>query len=43
MYLNTYETAVDLLDRRGGIYSDKPRLVMVQELYVHAPLFFVDV
>lgn len=35
VYLNTYEAALDLLDRRGSIYSDKPRLVMVQELYVH--------
>ncbi|KAH0826313.1 cytochrome P450 [Lanmaoa asiatica] len=34
VFLNTPEVAFDLLDKRGAIYSDKPRLVMVGELYV---------
>ena len=32
--LNSYEAAKDLLDRRGAIYADRPRLVLLQELYV---------
>ena len=34
VFLNTPEVAFDLLDKRGAIYSDKPRLVMAGELYV---------
>ena len=34
MFLNTSEAATDLLDKKGAIYSDKPALVMVGELYV---------
>ncbi|KAG6376579.1 cytochrome P450 [Boletus reticuloceps] len=32
VFLNTPEVALDLLDKRGAIYSDKPHLVMVGEL-----------
>ncbi|KIM86577.1 hypothetical protein PILCRDRAFT_308713 [Piloderma croceum F 1598] len=32
VFLNTPEAAVDLMDKRGTIYSDKPQLVMVGEL-----------
>lgn len=32
LFLNTAEAASDLLDGRGSIYSDKPRLVMCGEL-----------
>ncbi|RPD65433.1 cytochrome P450 [Lentinus tigrinus ALCF2SS1-6] len=32
LFLNTYEVAIDLLERKGSIYSDKPRLVMAGEL-----------
>ncbi|KAF9479201.1 cytochrome P450 [Pholiota conissans] len=32
VFLNTPEAAVDLLDRRGGVYSDKPGFVMAGEL-----------
>ncbi|KAI0352715.1 cytochrome P450 [Trametes cingulata] len=32
LFLNTYEAAMDLLDKKGAIYSDKPALVMVGEL-----------
>ncbi|KAJ8472424.1 hypothetical protein ONZ45_g16660 [Pleurotus djamor] len=32
VFLNTYETASELLDKKGSIYSDKPFLVMVCEL-----------
>ncbi|KAI0772509.1 cytochrome P450 [Trametes elegans] len=32
LFLNTYEVAADLLERRGAMYSDKPPLVMAGEL-----------
>ena len=32
LFLNTYEVAIDLLERKGSIYSDKPPLVMAGEL-----------
>ncbi|THG97275.1 hypothetical protein EW026_g4689 [Hermanssonia centrifuga] len=32
LFCNTYETATDLLEKRGAIYSDKPALVMAGEL-----------
>lgn len=32
VFLNSPEAAVDLLDKRGSIYSDKPSLVMAGEL-----------
>lgn len=32
VFLNTSEVAVDLLEKRGAIYSDKPALVMAGEL-----------
>lgn len=32
VFLNTSEAAVDLLEKRGAIYSDKPALVMAGEL-----------
>ena len=32
LFVNTYEAAVDLLEKRGAIYSDKPKMVMAGEL-----------
>ncbi len=32
VFCNTYDTATDLLEKRGAIYSDKPALVMAGEL-----------
>ncbi|CCM02682.1 uncharacterized protein FIBRA_04788 [Fibroporia radiculosa] len=32
VFLNTYDAAVDLLEKRGAIYSDKPGLIMTGEL-----------
>jgi len=32
VFLNTPDAAFDLLDKRGAIYSDKPHLVMLNEL-----------
>lgn len=40
VFLNTHEVALDLMDRKGSIYSDKPALVMAGELYVFAFLSF---
>jgi hypothetical protein len=34
VFLNSFESATELLDKRGSIYSDKPRFVMCSELYV---------
>jgi hypothetical protein len=34
MFLNTYEAAVDLLEKRGSIYSDRMQYVMANELCV---------
>lgn len=33
--INSFEAASDLLDKKGSIYSDRPRMPMVKELYVH--------
>lgn len=33
--LNSYDVASELLDGRGHIYSDRPRLTMAGELYVN--------
>ncbi|PPQ97133.1 hypothetical protein CVT26_000618 [Gymnopilus dilepis] len=35
LFLNKAEVAFDLLDRRGAVYSSKPRLIMVGELSVN--------
>lgn len=32
LFVNTYEAAVDLLEKRGAIYSDKPKMTMAGEL-----------
>lgn len=32
--LNSFEAARDLLDKRSAIYSDRPRLVLLMEMYV---------
>lgn len=32
LIINSYEAASDLLDKRGGLYADRPRMVMVGEL-----------
>ncbi|KAI0637681.1 cytochrome P450 [Trametes polyzona] len=32
LFVNTYEAAIELLEKKGSIYSDKPRLVMAGEL-----------
>ena len=32
LFVNTYDAAVDLLEKRGAIYSDKPKMVMAGEL-----------
>ena len=30
--LNSFQAAKDLLERRGAIYSDRPRMVLLSEL-----------
>ncbi|TFK83325.1 cytochrome P450 [Polyporus arcularius HHB13444] len=32
LVINSFEAAHDLLDKRGSVYSDRPRLVMIKEL-----------
>ncbi len=34
--LNTLKATKDLLDKRGSIYSDRPRMVLHMEMYVLA-------
>ena len=34
LFLNTYDAALDLLEKKGTIYSDKPQLVMAGDLFV---------
>ena len=34
LFLNNYESVVELLEKRGAIYSDKPGLVMAGDLCV---------
>lgn len=33
--LNSHQAARDLLEKRSGMYSGRPRMVMQCELYVH--------
>lgn len=40
VYLNSAEAAADLLDARGGIYSDRPNLTMASEMYCKVVLMF---
>lgn len=40
LFLNNYEGAVELLEKRGAIYSDKPGLVMAGDLCVPSPHSF---
>lgn len=35
VFINRVEIASELLEKRGAIYSGKPRLIMVGEMYVH--------
>ncbi len=35
LFLNSYEDANELLDRRSSKYSSRPTLVMAKELYVY--------
>ena len=36
--LNTYEAAVELLEKRGNLYDDRPRMRLAGEMYV--PLIY---
>ena len=33
--LNSYQAARDLLEKRSGVYSSRPRMVMLSELCVY--------
>ena len=35
--VNSYHAAYELLDKKGSIYSDRPRLPSLKELYVSFP------
>ena len=34
LVLNSFEAAHDLLDKKGALYSSRPRLVMINEMCV---------
>ena len=38
---NSLKSAFELLDRRSGNYSDRPRLIMAQEILNGGLLFFL--
>lgn len=40
IFLNSFEAANDLLHKKSSIYSDRPRLVMLNEVYVFLSYFF---
>jgi len=37
--LNSFKSALDLLEHRASNYSDRPRLIMVQEIISNGLLF----
>jgi hypothetical protein len=39
--LNSLKSALDLLEHRGGNYSDRPRLIMAQEIMSNGLMFFL--
>lgn len=39
LYLNTYEDTVELLEKRGAVYADRPHSVMRSELNVDQQFF----
>lgn len=39
--INSYKAANDLLDKRGVVYSDRPRLPLIKELYVPGCLIYL--
>jgi hypothetical protein len=39
LIMNTHKVAADLLNRRGPIYSNRPRFIGKQELALPSPLF----
>jgi len=41
VFLNSLKTAFDLLDHRASNYSDRPRLVMAQEILNNGLLFLL--
>ena len=34
LVLNSFDAVHDLLEKKGSIYSDRPRFAMLKELYV---------
>lgn len=34
LFINSYNVAVDLLEKKGTLYADRPHMVMAAELYV---------
>jgi hypothetical protein len=42
IFCNNATTAINLLEKRGAIYSDKPALIMTGELYVY-PFFTTSI
>jgi hypothetical protein len=39
LVLNSLEAAQDLLDKKGAIYSDRPRFVVIAEMCVYSILY----
>lgn len=43
IFLNSIDVVDDLMDKRAALYSDKPRLIMVNDLCVHFGFSFMNV
>jgi hypothetical protein len=43
LFINSHKAAVDLLEKRGQIYSDRPAFTMCGELLGERPQFLVSV
>jgi hypothetical protein len=39
--LNSLKSAIDLLEHRANNYSDRPRLIMAQEIMSNGLMFFL--
>lgn len=37
LFLNSVEATIEILEKRGAMYADRPRTVMLSELYVYRP------
>ena len=39
--INSYDVARDLMEKRSGNYSDRPRFILIVEMYVHTVMLIL--